>query len=309
VYGTDRPGDRQFNWDDDASSTFVGEQWPAVRTATLAVNKSYEMTGVLGTLADIVGDVVEFAATSVVIGPPLAGIILVGSELADLADVHVVGAGGLVGLVTAAGASFLFGGGVILPVLVAGLVAGEVQVKHRPLFEHEITFAQRVFGDTLPFNKIEVTNLSGIGGREFVTPSIDGTILVNMGVGFSDPIAHINPPKGKTEEGQIFVHELTHAWQVSHTDFVSEFFWRAAIDKLNDSASYIYGPPGPPFSSFGLEAQASLVEEWFSGTQFKAATAVPGRPPRHTRPTVAQKMNEHDPYFNYIANNIRLSEP
>lgn len=308
VYGFDTPGDRQFDWDDNAGSDFVGEQWPTVRTATLAVTKSYEMTGVLGTLADIVGDVVEFAATAVATSPTLAGIILVGSELADLADVHVVGAGGLVGLVAAGGASFLYGGGVILPVLVGGIVTSDQLVGHRPLFKHEIGFARRVFQNTLPFDRIRVTNLSGIGGREFVTPSIDGTILVNMGNGFSDPIAHIDPPKGKTEEGQIFVHELTHVWQVAHTDFVSEFFWRAALDKLNDSASYTYGPPGPAFSSFGLEAQASLVEEWFSGTQWKASTMAPGRPPRGTRPESAQKMNPDDPYFRYIANNIRLSE-
>lgn len=86
VYGTDTPGPRQFDWADDVRSPFVAEQWPAVRTATLAVTKSYEMTGVLGTLADIVGDVAEFAALAVVTGTPLAAVLLVGTELADLAD-------------------------------------------------------------------------------------------------------------------------------------------------------------------------------------------------------------------------------
>ena len=302
VYGTDTPGDRQFDWHDNAPSELARDQWPEIRTASMAVNKSYEMTGVLGTLADVVVDLVEFVAASAVSSPTLTGIILVGSELAALTDVRVAGPGGFIGLVTAGGAAFLFGGGVILPVLVGGVMIGDIEVKHRKLTEAEQSVARGVFQDTLPFERIVLTNLSGQSGQEFVVPNIDGSILVNMGDGFSDPVGHRAPSRGYPNNGQLFIHELTHVWQVAHTDVIAEFFWRAALDKLGGSASYTYGPPGPPFSSFGLEAQASLVEEWFTGTMAKAAAPIPGRRPD-------KPMSKDDPYFGYIANNIRLREP
>jgi hypothetical protein len=309
VYGSDTPGDRQFDWHDNAPSDLTREQWPEIRTASMAVNKSYEMTGVLGTLADVVVDLVEFVAASAVVSPVLAGIILVGSELAALTDVRVAGPGGLIGLVAAGGAAFLFGGGVILPVLVGGLLIGTVAVKHRKLTQAEQSFARQVFQDTLPFERIVLTNLSGQSGQEFVVPNIDGSILVNMGNGFSDPVGHKDPGRNYTEDGQIFIHELTHVWQVTHTDIISEFFWRAALDKLGGQASYKYGPPGLPFSSFGLEAQASIVEEWFSGTQYRAAAGVVGRSDVGKQPEPQHRMRREDPYFGYIANNIRMREP
>ncbi len=52
-----------------------------------------------------------------------------------------------------------------------------------------------------------------------------------------------------------------------------------------------------------------MVEEWFSGTMFRAAAPpVPGRSRLDDRPQAIHKMREDDPYFGYIANNIRLSE-
>lgn len=130
-------------------------------------------------------------------------------------------------------------------------------------------------------------------------------ILVNLGDDLANPLG---PIRGK-QPGQVFIHEMTHVWQAAHTDFAVDYFWRGAVDKLNDSASYTYGPPGPGFSTFGLEAQASLVDEWFAGTQLMASTTVPGRPRTDEAPGAAHRMNPDDPYFHYIANNIRLREP
>jgi hypothetical protein len=309
VYGTDTPGDREFRWDDNAPSEIAADQWPEIRTGSLIVNKSYEMSGLLGALSDVVVDVIGFIATAGLLSPvipggaALAGAILIGSELGDLTDVRVVGPGGLVGFVGAAGSAFLFGGGVAIPVLV-GMAVGDLSVQHRPLRDHEESFARQVFQDTIPYERVLVTNLSGLGGREFVVPNVDGSILVNLGNGFSDPIGHVDPPRGYTEQGQIFIHEMTHVWQVAHEDVTLSFFWKAALDKLAESASYQYGPPGPPWSSFGLEAQATIVEEWSSGTSLRAVMGpVPGR-----SATPGGRMQDDDPYFHYIANNIRMGE-
>jgi hypothetical protein len=57
--------------------------------------------------------------------------------------------------------------------------------------------------------------------------------------------------------------------------FVSAVFWKAALDKLGGKASYKYATSqSPPWSDFGLEAQASIVENWF------ARTDVTQRPPK-----------------------------
>jgi hypothetical protein len=279
----------------------------------MVVSKSYELEGFFGGLADLVRDVALFIGAAALLNPVVAGgarlvgLIMVGSELAELSGVHVIGPGGLVGLVVAGGASFLFGGGVFVPVFVGGAVASELLVKHRSLAEPEMApardFAKRVFGDTLPFDRVILTNLSGENGQEFVTPSVDGSILMNMGDGFDNPTTHVDPRRGFIVEGQIFIHELTHVWQIAHAGIIADYFWRAALDKVGGSASYNYGPPGPVFSSFGLEAQASLVEEWFSGTDFDATMSIPGR--SKTNPI---GMQDNDPYIGYINNNIRLAE-
>ncbi|MFG2577248.1 hypothetical protein [Streptomyces sp. NPDC048481] len=45
---------------------------------------------------------------------------------------------------------------------------------------------------------------------------------------------------------------------------------KAALANMGGHASYRYGPPGPPWRTFGLEAQASLVEGWWAGRLDKA---------------------------------------
>ena len=220
VYGTDTPGDREFDWSESIVSDLAAGQWAEIRTASMAVSKSYEMTGVLGTLTDFAIDVVEFLVGAEVLAVGgavgVAGVILVGSELGALTDVRVVGPGGLVGVIAAAGATCLLGPAVMLPVLVGGVLIGDLVVRNRRLNEEEVALATRAFGDTLPVERILLTNLSGIGGTEFTVPNVDGEILVNFGNGFDDPPRHFQPARGYTQPGQLLIHELTHAWQIAH---------------------------------------------------------------------------------------------
>jgi hypothetical protein len=306
VYGTDTPGDREFDWSESIVSDLAAGQWAEIRTASMAVSKSYEMTGVLGTLTDLAIDVVEFLVGAEVLqgvagAVGVAGVILVGFELGALTDLRVVGPGGLVGVIAAAGATCLLGPGVMLPVLVGGVLIGDIAVRNRLLNQEEVALATRVFGDTLPVDRILLTNLSGIGGTEFTVPNADGEILVNFGNGFDDPPRHLQPARGYTQPGQLLIHELTHAWQIAHGGKPPEYFWRAALAKIQGSSAYRYGPAGPPFGEFGLEAQATLVEEWFAGTQGRATMPIFSR---QKSPPVGEQTD--DPYFGYIQNNIRM---
>ncbi|WKX74054.1 hypothetical protein [Streptomyces sp. XD-27] len=184
----------------------------------------------------------------------------------------------------------------IIPVFVGGVLIGNALVRHRTLRAPERAWAQQCFENTLPWDRIRLTNLSGQENQAFVTPSSDGTILVNLGDAFENP-----------SEG-LLMHELTHAWQVAHKSFKSEYFWKAALDKLGGSASYDYGPPGPAWRYFGIEAQASIVEEWCTGATDHSIGGLPLAmlpPPPGKRP----KRSEDDPYFRYISDNIRMDEP
>ncbi|MER5309145.1 hypothetical protein ABT034_15300 [Streptomyces sp. NPDC002773] len=300
VFGWDTPGPDRRDWDQDASEVEIAARWPDLRTGTLSVSRSSELTGLIGGVADLAGDVLEFAVTSALLSPLgpaghcLAGLVFVGSELGALSNTSLFEAGGLPGLALAGGAAFLLGPTMIIPVFVGGVLIGNALVRHRRLRPTEKASALECFEDTLPWDRIRLTNLSGQENQAFVTPSTDGTILVNLGD------AYDNPSEG------LLMHELTHAWQVAHKSFKSEYFWKAALDKLGGSASYLYGPPGPPFRSFGIEAQASIVEQWWTGETHKSVGGIPPAmlPPTGHRPP----RSTYDPYFRYISDNIRMGE-
>lgn len=297
VHGTLDAGDRQLNWDEVADSRFTRSQWPAVRAGQLVVSKSYELSGILGTAVGVFNDLLEFVSVSAILTPvvpgasALVGLVFLGSELGSLAGVRVVGPGGLVGLTVAGGALILVGPQVLIPVFVGGVALGSALVNHRPMLPAEQDVARRVFRDTLPFERILLTNLSGERGQAFVAPNVDGQILVNLGNAFE-----LERPM---RNEQLLIHELTHAWQIARNTFATEIIWDALIDRLGGSSSYDYGPPGPRWAEgFSLEAQASVVEEWFAGTDRRAIVKMPGREPE----------SENDPYFPYIENNIRLGQ-
>jgi hypothetical protein len=184
VFGTDTPGPEQFNWDEDASRQVIADIWPDLRSGSIVVSRSSEMTGFLGEAAELAGDVLEFAVVQSLLlplgpgGQSLAALVLVGSEIGDIADTSIIGAGGLCGVMVAGGAAFLVGPTMIIPAFVGGVLLGEALIEHRALDAAERAMARELFKDTLPWDRIRLTNLSGQNGQAFVTPSADGTILV-----------------------------------------------------------------------------------------------------------------------------------
>jgi hypothetical protein len=105
--------------------------------------------------------------------------------------------------------------------------------------------------------------------------------------------------------GQLLIHELTHAWQIQHNPlgrgYVPGWLCEGIREQvfIGDDA-YLYGPPNQPWGSFHIEAQASIVDEWFAGTGKQA-------PPSPLPPGVSPQMNPNSPYFVYIDNNIQAS--
>jgi hypothetical protein len=298
VFGTDTPGDRQFNWDEPGSdperAKLIRNLWPELSRGTLEVRRSSELGGVLGVATDLLQDLVELFVLAETVGPGLAVCLVVGSELHD-AGVSLPGLGGVVGLVLVGGSVLIFGPAAIVPATLAGVAIGAVvdsMVRIRPLSGDEIQFARRVFGDSIDYSRVRLTNLSGFGTRAFAAPTLDGTILLNIGNAHDTPMEAVYP--AYPAPGQLLIHELTHAWQYQHASLsdglVPGLICKGLLDKVASSSPYQYGPPGPPWSSFGMEAQGSVVDQWFGGNRSQQGTA----------------MDPNSRYFRYINDNIRL---
>ena len=189
--------------------------------------------------------------------------------------------------------------------LIAGVAAGAITdalIKHRQLTDTEYNFASTVFGDTLPpREKIYVTNLSHDGGRKYTWPELDGSIILNMDDAFDDPVHYpdpVHPSSGYPTQGQVFIHEMTHAWQIRTKSFIPGILCKA----LFETGSYSFGPAGPPWSDFGLEQQAAIVDTWFrdAAKDWTSQADLVAK--------LGSKSAMADPYFRYIANNIRLGQ-
>jgi hypothetical protein len=124
------------------------------------------------------------------------------------------------------------------------------------------------------------------GDRKFCVPHLDGTILLGMGEMEDDTL--------RADRVAVFVHELTHAWQIAHTAFVAEVIWEAAVNEVKgQTAAYTYTLDGRAWSGYGAEQQAGIVEQWYSAhaADLNSEAAL------------------NDPRFTYIQNNIRLGHP
>ncbi|QNK82891.1 hypothetical protein [Nakamurella sp. PAMC28650] len=310
VYGLDTPGDRNDSWSevgqDPKLIKVLRNGWPDISGGTMVVNYAEELAGVTGTVTDVVEVLVEFAVTAATLGASVACCLLVGSEL-DNAGVTLPGLGGVVGLAVVAGSVLIYGPFSVVPAIVVGIAAGAVvdsMIKIRPLsgdpasqWGDEVGFARRVFGDRLDFDRIRVTNLSGLGGRDFTTPTVDGTILVNLGNAYDAPTTAILPGSYPVP-GQVLIHELTHAWQIENASAADGYVPGLMCSGIFNQAvlgrqAYHYGPPGPPWHAFNMESQGAIVDQWFGGNGLQHA---PGMDPK-------------SPYYGYIQGDIRFGEP
>lgn len=305
VFGTDTLGKRQHNFDRVGSNPketiLVRNLWPGLSSGTMVVTQSSELAGSLGTAIDLATDAIKFLVVAQTLGAPLAICLVLGAEFGD-ADIDVPGLGGVIGLGIVGGSLFIWGPLAIGPAFVHGVAVGAVVdqfVKIRKLRQEEINFADKVFAGKLDFDRIRLTNLSGLDTKEFVFPTVDNTILVNIGNSFDSPLTAVFP--GKPVPGQLLIHELTHAWQIQHFPFAYVPGW--LCEGIREQvfigrAAYDYGGPGPPWDSFHIEAQAHIVDDWFGGTGQQA-------PKDSLDTTVSPQMSPNSPYFGYIEHNIR----
>jgi hypothetical protein len=303
VHGSNELGDRESSWDESGESAGVALYWASLKAAEHTTDINFE-SDFFGTIGDVATFVATLAGGFFVAGSVGVCFVL-GIHAADAIGLdEEVGTAGLAGVLVAGGILVVFGPGAIIPALVAGAgvgVAVELSLKHRRLTDRpeEVAFANRVFQGTLPVDRIVLTNMLGVGMRPFTIPSVGNTILVNLGEGFDDPIHYTgkgDPAKPRKQaRGQLFIHELVHAWQIDVTFFLPGLMCGAILNQATtldgDMGVYRYGNPGRDFGSFNLEQQASIVDDWFGAS----GPMQSGNPP----------LGEESPYFRYIRDNIR----
>jgi hypothetical protein len=297
---------RDFNHHEPGFHPLLQSYWLDVCRGTFDVSKSYEDSGLLSVAEDIAKDLLGFLVADVTLGAGLALVIACSAELSDAFDASFAGPGGLVGVLVAGGVAWVWGPSAILASVAAGVAAGAITdavIEHRTLSEDEYAFAQVVFGDTLPpRDRIYVTNLSN-DGRAYTWPNVDHSVLLNLNLAYDQPLTWTNNTY-KTP-GQIFIHELAHAWQIRTGDFTPGLI----CDRVTRTSTYVYDE-SLPWDELGLEQQASVVDTWFGR---HASTTPTGEAPAGETPTVEELRARldgadavSDTLFHYIADHIRL---
>lgn len=164
--------------------------------------------------------------------------------------------------------------------LAIGSLIGVVQ--HRTMRDDELRVVRHVFGNSLQrSNEIRLTNVAGLSGRPFTVPSHAGGAVVNLGRDYvhGDRISSMS----------LLIHELTHAWQIQRSLAPEVFLCNAALVQIaNELGERVYDyVAGKQWSSYGLEQQAHIIEDWF-----------------HDPPP----MRLASPLFRYVNGNIRTGD-
>ena len=293
VGGTLGGGPRDRDWNVTSHSPLLKAHWASFRDSQAEFHKWYEDTGVLDTLESLILPITEFLVVRVLAGAATAAVLVLGPALARIADFPVAVPPGIPGAVILGGVVFIFGPLAVVPAVVAGVaVAQAADIKTRRMHPAEIAEAVKVFGDTLPIDRIRVSNLTKRAlnpfgeSRPFCTANpADNTILIGMGEAF------------KREDlvgDHDFIHELTHAWQLEHRAFAPEDIW-GDIERPFLSAqaeAELYGPftDQRPWRDMHSEGQARTVESWY----------------RIFRED--EELARGNIWFPYIANNIRTGQ-
>jgi hypothetical protein len=137
----------------------------------------------------------------------------------------------------------------------------------RTISAAEYHFALSVFQREFPpRDEITITNFTGLKGAYYVRPTIDGHIRINMGNLYDQLLAN-------DANKAMFVHELTHAWQIEHYGLV--WYGHQAFDN-----QVLPGNPYPydcderkTLSDYNAEQQGDIVKHYFQGKPCPSAIA------------------------------------
>lgn len=314
VFGTDTPGDRQRNFSVSGTNPAIADQWGSLRGGggSIGFRLHAEMSGVLGTAIDVLEFIAQGVVANLLVGPTGWAIVL-GNELADL-GVQIGTPDILAALIVSGGVLFILGPAGLVPAVLAGFAAAEIaDVGHRAMSGTEIDFAKRVFGDHIDYDRVRLTDLSQNNDRKFVMPSVDGSILVNLGSAFANPLTYTSTTGEYLQPGSLFIHELVHAWQITQRSLPS------VISDMSSNYDYHSGTTAAgrlmdrswttrAWDSFNIEQQAHIVNDWYGahvrrqGAGWAIQDGVPVT-------DLGSQAALTDPAWRFIRDHIRLGAP
>lgn len=119
----------------------------------------------------------------------------------------------------------------------------------------EISLASGVYGTSIDYSKVLITDAVGGGGRPFTTVvPIGGYIAMNLGSG---------PYTTPASDPDLLIHELGHVWQSQHHPNPAAYMANSIASQAGASAAggdaYCY-VPGKPFAEYGAEQLAQQSE-------------------------------------------------
>ena len=303
VYGTDTPGDEQVNWNQQHTNGGIRAHWRSLRAnANLHYKLHAESGGVLGSALDVLEFVVKGLIANAVIGPQ-GWVILIGDELIGI-DTQLGAPGTLAGVLVGGTTLLIMGPAGLVPAIVAGAATVSIMdVDHRPMDVEDIKLARSVFGDSIDYSRILLTNMTHPTepGRKFAFPSLGKTIMLNLGdAAFNDPRGYTDPANGYNLPGQVFIHELMHAWQYTHHSLFEMLcnysenydYFDTARDRIADNSWH-----GRAWNGFKVEQQAHIVDDWFEAF----ATAPDGG--------LGSFDALNDPAYRFVRDEIRSQVP
>ena len=141
----------------------------------------------------------------------------------------------------------------------------------RSLTPVEEAYARKVFGNSINFHNVEISDGLGIGNAEYTTKGWSHWHVHLGPLGFHDAIG---PGVVAT-----FIHELTHVWQSQHATISFMFMVRSGLGQVKNiilrrgrNATYNY-TLGKTWSDYNVEQQAQIVEDWYiaGSSEFAAA--------------------------------------
>ena len=158
-------------------------------------------------------------------------------------------------------------------------------VNKRQLNAEEWALAEWVFGkgNIGPRSGTYLTDLKprsyGFDNPAMTVPLEGESNLINLGEYFS---------VSSTPDGGLLLHEMTHIWQIRR-DVLREM---SAINAIRANQDYDYAY-GKNWSSYNLEEQAQIVEDWANGNV------------NRNRRSVFGGLSPVSPLFEYVQRNLR----
>jgi hypothetical protein len=248
----------------------------------LEVHESAE--GVItGAIDDVLDAALKWVAGTILVGTGSGLVILVGALLGSAVATGSFSAGARI----VAGVLWMAGPYGTMYAIGAEGVA-RLGTKRRKMSDAEYDWAQDIFGGTLPAREtIIITDSLGGRGAPFVFPAVGGEITMNLG-----PDHYEGPLVGES----MFVHELVHVWQLTHTGSDIGWLADALVTQVCQSLfgnQYTLPDAGRSFSDLDLEEQAEAVQWWW-GLKDDPSTPIDER--------------TASPYYRYIVENIRMGK-